>query len=123
MKNQKSQKSQKTSTSKIDARTVFMNAASETYGVQGEISRKELNALVKTLGTSYPIWFVSDKSRKVRWGVYRIQNTQAAANPTVYVLPTSQKNKHDWTSPVLAGYCAAGPARCIKAAVIMEVVV
>ena len=69
-----------------------MNAASETYGVQGEISRKELNALVKTLGTSYPIWFVSDKSRKVRWGVYRIQNTQAAANPTVDVSPTSQKN-------------------------------
>ena len=91
-KSQKSQKSQKTSTSKIDARTVFMNAASETYGVQGEISRKELNALVKTLGTSYPIWFVSDKSRKVRWGVYRIQNTQAAANPTVDVSPTSQKN-------------------------------
>lgn len=91
MKNQKSQKSQKTSTSKIDARTVFMNAASETYGAKGEFSRKELTALAKTLGIAWPAWFVSDTSRKIRRGVYRVQNTQAA-NPTVDVSPTSQKN-------------------------------
>ena len=89
MKNQKNQKSQKTG--KIDARTVFMNAASETYGAKGEFSRKEVTALAKTLGIAWPAWFVSDTSRKIRRGVYRVQNTQAA-NPTVDVSPTSQNN-------------------------------
>ncbi len=90
MKNQK-----KVKDASIDTRTVLLKAVAETYGLRGEISRKELNAMVKTLGTPYPTWFVSDKSRKIRWGVFAVNPTvevsSTAVNPTVSPKTTSPK--------------------------------
>ncbi len=49
----------------------FVEIASQK-GTKFEISRREINELVKTKKVSYPNWLVTDTSLRIRWGMYRL---------------------------------------------------
>ncbi len=49
----------------------FVEIASQK-GTKFEISRREINELVKNKKVSYPNWLVTDTSLRIRWGMYRL---------------------------------------------------